>query len=191
MVKVGLQISCQFENIEELKTCHPSYAFFVKVKCSNCGEKDGNFHDISEECRVGEDSRNPKGFNFFMKCKLCTRTNSIDIIEGSNGKWVGRGCSIIAKIPISSSNLLPKIHFSAPYTEADAGKFKTIVAFDCRGLELEEFSARTGWIAKGIDGKSYFEDIDLSEDDWADYDEKTSNSVGISEFKSQFVKLKK
>lgn len=80
---------------------------------------------------------------------------------------------------------------SATYTEEDSGKFKTIVAFDCRGIEPVEFSPRTGWIAKAIDGGATFEEIDLSEDDWADYDEKKGNSVGISEFKSQFIKLKK
>lgn len=86
MVKIALQISAQFENIEELKTCHPDYAFYVKIRCSNCGEQDNKWHDITESERIGEDSRNPKGFNFFMKCKLCNRENSIDIVEGSNGE---------------------------------------------------------------------------------------------------------
>lgn len=162
MVKIGLQINCQFENIEELKTCHPNYSFFVKVKCSNCGEVSENWHDITEDTRVAEDSRNPKGFNFYMKCKLCGRSNTIDIIEGSN----------------------------ATYTSDDAGKFKTIISFDCRGVEPIKFSPREGWIAKAVENGATFQDIDLAEDDWADYDEKNKASVGISEFKSQFVKLK-
>lgn len=71
------------------------------------------------------------------------------------------------------------------------GKFKSIVSFDCRGIEPIEFSPRSGWIAKAINSGQIFEDIDLSEDDWADYDEKNNQSIGISEFKSQFIKLKK
>lgn len=71
------------------------------------------------------------------------------------------------------------------------GKFKSIVSFDCRGIEPIEFSPRSGWIAKAINNGQIFEDIDLSEDDWADYDEKNNQSIGISEFKSQFIKLKK
>lgn len=71
------------------------------------------------------------------------------------------------------------------------GKFKSIVSFDCRGIEPIEFSPRSGWIAKAINNGQICEDIDLSEDDWADYDEKNSQSIGISEFKSQFIKLKK
>lgn len=86
MGKIGLQISASLENVDALKTNHPEYAFFVKIKCSNCGEETNKWHDITESEHTGEDSRNPKGFNFYMKCKLCNRENSIDIVEGSNGQ---------------------------------------------------------------------------------------------------------
>lgn len=84
MVKIGLQIRATLENIEELKTNFPNYAFFLKLKCSNCGEESEKWHDITESERT-EDARNPNGFNLKMKCKLCSRENSIDIVEGSNG----------------------------------------------------------------------------------------------------------
>lgn len=87
MVKIGLQIRATFENVEELKTDHPNYSFFLKLKCSNCGEQSEKWHDLTESERVNEDSRNPQGCNFYMKCKLCSRENSIDILEGSNGKY--------------------------------------------------------------------------------------------------------
>lgn len=86
MVKIGLQIKATLENVEELRTNHPSYAFFLKVKCSNCGEVSDKWHDIEEDERAQGDSRNQDGFHFYMKCKLCSRENSIDIVEGSNGK---------------------------------------------------------------------------------------------------------
>lgn len=88
MVKVGLQIKATLENIDELKTSHPNYTFFVKVKCTNCGEASEKWHDLTESDTVNEDSRNPKGFNFYMKCKLCSRENSIDILPGSNGMYI-------------------------------------------------------------------------------------------------------
>lgn len=87
MVKIGLQIRCSLENVDELKTNHPNYSFFLKVKCSNCGEKSEKWHDLTENEKQNEDSRNPNGFNFFMKCRLCYRENSIDIVEGSNGMY--------------------------------------------------------------------------------------------------------
>lgn len=85
MVVIGLQIRVTLENVDELKTCHPNYSFFLKIKCSNCGEISDKWHDLSESEHVNADSRNPKGFNFHMKCRLCSRENSIDIVEGSNG----------------------------------------------------------------------------------------------------------
>ncbi len=86
MVKIGLQIKATLENIDEIKTSHPGYTFFIKIKCSNCGEESEKWHDLTEEETTNEDSRNPKGFNFYMKCKLCSRENSIDILEGTNGE---------------------------------------------------------------------------------------------------------
>ena len=85
MVKIGLQIRATLENVDEIKTNHPNYTFFLKMKCSNCGEQSEKWHDLTENEKQHEDSRNPNGFNFFMKCKLCSRENSIDILEGSNG----------------------------------------------------------------------------------------------------------
>lgn len=99
MVRVALQICANLENIEEIKAAHPDYVYLIKVLCTNCGEKSDRWHDISESLRTNQDSRNPKGFNFYMKCKMCGRENSIDIVEKSNGTYVhtficGYLCSI-------------------------------------------------------------------------------------------------
>ncbi|XP_058460290.1 UPF0587 protein GA18326 isoform X1 [Malaya genurostris] len=163
MVKIALQIKATLENIEELQTCHPHYAFFVRIKCTNCGEVSDKWHDITEGERVNEDTRNPKGFNFYMKCRMCFRENSIDIVEGSN----------------------------VSYMADDSGKMKTIVAFDCRGVELIQFSPRTGWIARASENGTTFEDVDLSKDDWVEYDQKNNTSLGVYEFESHFIKIKK
>lgn len=54
-----------------------------------------------------------------------------------------------------------------------------------------DFSPREGWTVKAADGGPTFENVDLSEDDWVEYDEKNNNSIGIYEFESNFIKLKK
>ena len=61
--------------------------------------------------------------------QLCGRENSIDILADTVAK----------------------------YNQEDNNKFKTIVVFDCRGLEPVEFSPRNGWqgsVNKSI--KEYF-----------------------------------
>lgn len=48
MVFISLQISCLFENIEQIKTGY-NYSYFLKLRCNNCGESDNIWHDICEE----------------------------------------------------------------------------------------------------------------------------------------------
>jgi len=48
MVFISLQISCLFENIEEIKADH-NYSYFLKLRCNNCGESDDIWHDICVE----------------------------------------------------------------------------------------------------------------------------------------------
>lgn len=160
MVKISLQISATLENIEELKT-GPSFSYFLKLRCNSCGEMDNVWHDICEDEVVKQDTRKGKGCNFVIKCKLCSRENSTDVVEGSHQS----------------------------YTEADSGKFKTIVTFDCRGIEPVEFDPRSGYIVKCVDGPT-FEDVEFEDGDWTEYDDRNKNIVSISEFKSQFVKVK-
>lgn len=90
------------------------------------------------------------------------------------------------------SSILNKIHsFIVSYTADDSGKFKTIVQFDCRGIEPTDFSPRAGWIINSTENGQKFDDVDLSEDDWVEYDQKNCISIGIYEFESKFIKLKK
>lgn len=75
------------------------------------------------------------------------------------------------------------------YTEDDAESFKTIVTFDCRGAEPYEFSPRIGWVVTATSQGQVFHHVDLSKDDWVDYDEKNRQTVGIYDFTSKFIKL--
>lgn len=40
---------------------------------------------------------------------------------------------------------------SGAFTNNDANKFKTIVTFDCRGVEPVDFEPKSGWIAEAED----------------------------------------
>ncbi|XP_074077505.1 CXXC motif containing zinc binding protein isoform X2 [Macrotis lagotis] len=95
-----------------------------------------------------------------QKCKLCSRDNSIDILSNS----------------------------IKPYDAEDSEKFKTIVEFECRGLEPVDFQPQAGFAAEGTETGTAFSDINLLEKDWTDYDEKAQESVGIYEVTHKFVK---
>ncbi len=84
------------------------------------------------------------------------------------------------------------------------GKFKRIAVFDCRGMEPVDFSIRDNWVAKGFKPPSeedddndegretgkVFEDVDLTNKEWADYDDVSDLSVYLADIRHQFVKIK-
>jgi hypothetical protein len=89
------------------------------------------------------------------------------------------------------NNSAPSFIITATYTSDDSGNFKTIVVFDARGIEPTDFTPRQGWEVKAAEGGPKFTDVDLSEDDWVEYDQKNKISIGVYEFQSKFIKLKK
>merc|ERR1712179_353084 len=133
------------------------FRWYFKFRCANCGETPEHWQYI-----CATESHPLKGgrgeASCVMKCKLCARENSIDILTDS----------------------------VEAYNYSDNLKFKTIAAFDCRGLEPVDFSPRNGWKLKGYkedeDGEgsetgTVFSDVDLSDKEWADYDDKSGEST--------------
>ncbi|XP_014473576.1 PREDICTED: UPF0587 protein C1orf123 homolog [Dinoponera quadriceps] len=161
MVKIALQITCRLDNVEELKPAGPEFRWCLKFTCSNCGEtsEKWNYVSLDESTPV----QRGNGVNHFVsKCKLCSRENSMAILEDT----------------VKS------------FTSDDQGKFKAIVTFDCRGIEPSDFSAREGWSAKATEGGKEFNDVDLSEGEWEDYCDKSMQPVGIYEIKHKFERIK-
>ncbi len=173
MVKIALQLSANLENLTGLRPLGEDFRWFFKFKCSSCGEVPDHWQHITAvEHHEVTGSRGTA--NAVIKCKLCHRENSVDIIHDSVRE----------------------------YGREDTGQFKQLVAFDCRGMEPVDFSLRDGWTVKAFkpareeddeeEGKEtgkVFEDIDLSQGEWADYDDVGEESVYISDIKHQFVKI--
>ncbi|XP_006879871.1 PREDICTED: UPF0587 protein C1orf123 homolog [Elephantulus edwardii] len=157
--KIALQLKATLENVTSLRPVGEDFRWYLKMKCGNCGE-------ISEKWQYIRlmDSVALKGgrgsASMVQKCKLCSRENSIEILSST----------------IKS------------YNAEDSEKFKTIVEFECRGLEPVDFQPQAGFAAEGLESGTVFSDINLQEKDWTDYDEKAQESVGIYEVTHQFVK---
>ncbi|XP_050053511.1 CXXC motif containing zinc binding protein isoform X2 [Aphis gossypii] len=100
--------------------------------------------------------------NLVTKCKMCSRDSSLDILPDTISK----------------------------YTIEDSNKFKSIVTFDCRGISIIDFSPRNGFKCIGIETNTKFEDINLEEKEWVDYDERQNQPVGIYDVQHQFVTTK-
>jgi len=159
MVKIGLQISAQLENVTDLRAEGEDFRWYLKLKCSHCNEETTDFVYLSlQESQPLKGGRGSA--SLVLKCKLCAREHSIDILSDS----------------------------LQSYTSDDVPLYKTVVVFDCRGVEPTAFEPRMGWQVKGTDSNSVFSNVDLTSLDWADYDEKSQQSVGIYELGSKFVR---
>lgn len=160
MVKIALQFKCNLENVTNVQADGEDFRWYLKVKCLNCGEENPSWIYVSlEESHPIKGGRG--NANFITHCKLCGRQNSLDILKQS----------------------------LASYMTQDNNKFKSVVAFDCRGLEPTDFSPRVGFTAEGAETGTKFSDINLTEKEWVEYDEKAQEAVGIYEVSHKFIKL--
>lgn len=123
--------------------------------------------------------------NLVTKCKMCSR-------ESSLGKFFRHlhniDTLIVEPAIILFSDILPDT--ISKYTIEDSNKFKSIVTFDCRGISIIDFSPRNGFKCCGVETNTKFEDINLEEKEWVDYDERQNQPVGIYDVQHQFVTTK-
>ena len=73
-----------------------------------------------------------------------------------------------------------------PYTADDDSTFKRFIEMDCRGCSPSTFLPLSHFTCNNVESNRKFTDVDLSEEDWADYDESSEQTVGVYEFKYQF-----
>jgi hypothetical protein len=73
-------------------------------------------------------------------------------------------------------------------TPDDEGKFVPVVGFECRGLEPVAFHPQGQFVVKGAGGRKVFEDVDMSEGEWVDYDDDCGGSVSVMNLEWKFMK---
>uniref|UniRef100_A0A0D9V229 Uncharacterized protein n=1 Tax=Leersia perrieri TaxID=77586 RepID=A0A0D9V229_9ORYZ len=101
--------------------------------------------------------------NLVQKCKLCGREASIVMIPGQG-------------TPLTIE-------------QSQHGDRILLMVFDCRGCEPIDFAFGDGWRAESLDGTTF--DIDCSEGEFADYDEKGEYPVGLGKLRPEFRVVKK
>lgn len=174
MVYLLVKIKCELENLTNLAPGE-DFTYHFKLVCANCGEVSKRESTLNAEESFSTQPRGQKSghgnsqkdkavANLIQKCDLCERTGTLAVVEG-HGK---------------------------PYTAEDSekGAFVPIICLDCRGMQPAEFFPGPGWTAEGAESGTKFLDIDLSEGEFSEYDEKVAASVGILGFESEIVKTK-
>ncbi|KAK3630477.1 hypothetical protein LTR56_009473 [Elasticomyces elasticus] len=153
---LALAVTAELEGVTDLQpqdTEETPFYYTFKVQCTSCREIHPNWVSVSR-FETNEQSGSRGDANFVWRCKNCKREHSANITD------------------------TPK-----SYSQQSPPKAKNIIVLDCRGLEFVEFKPDGLWKAVGIESKTKFADIDLTEGDWFDYDEKSSEEVSIKDVK--------
>ncbi|GBG74280.1 hypothetical protein CBR_g18691 [Chara braunii] len=159
-----LEIKAELENLTNLiPEPSPQQSWQFKIKCTSCNEESDKESGVTM-CELYDIPNSRGKAHLVQKCKFCGRTGTLTAVEG-RGK---------------------------PYTAEDSeeGKFVPVACFECRGLEPIVFYPRDGWVARGTESGTAFNDIDLSSGEFCDWDEKASASVGIYSIEHKFTVTK-
>ncbi|ORY01020.1 DUF866-domain-containing protein [Basidiobolus meristosporus CBS 931.73] len=160
MVKINLLFKAELVNVTDLRPESDDYDWHFKIKCNSCHEVDQNW--ITLNFTETSDVSGSRGeAHLVMRCKFCKRESSASFDESQKVR---------------------------PYTIDDSGSFARLVTLDCRGLEPVEFEPRDGWVCKGAESNTPFQEIDLTDQEWADYDDKANDEVSIMEIEAKFEK---
>ncbi|KII93877.1 hypothetical protein PLICRDRAFT_36098 [Plicaturopsis crispa FD-325 SS-3] len=160
MVRLLLSIKADLENVTDLIPGSDDFEYFFQVKCNSCHEVHPKFVALN---RLEErDLYGSKGAtaHFVWRCGMCKRESS-------------------AKFETASP--------PQPYA-AENGQYGPLVTIECRGLEFVGFDPRGTWKCRGAESGTVFDDVDLSEGEWVDYDEKAAVPVGVSNIESQWTR---
>jgi len=103
--------------------------------------------------------------------------------KGSTAHFVWR-CGTCKR---ESSAKFEKASPPQPYKEAN-GQFAPLVIIECRGLEFVGFDPKGVWRCVGVNSGSIFDDVDLNDGEWVDYDEKAALPVGVTGIECQWVR---
>ncbi|KAI6893990.1 hypothetical protein D0869_06003 [Hortaea werneckii] len=153
---LALAITADLNGVTDLQpedTEDNPFYYTFKVQCTSCREIHPNWVGVSR-FETNEVSGSRGEANFVWRCKNCRKEHSASILEA------------------------PKA-----YGQQSPPKPKNIITLDCRGLEFVDFKPDGAWQAIGAESGTKFSDIDLTEGEWFDYDEKAGDEVSIKDIK--------
>ncbi|CAI0409109.1 unnamed protein product [Linum tenue] len=212
MVNYWLMITAEFENVATLQPqggCDdPSFTYFFKMKCGSCGELTDKETCVALERSVqipgskGTANLVQKAYQSVMRMDLASSKHRVvpiatvaKVIFLCN-EWLCYYCPSAFHSPQckfcereGTVSLIPGKGKPLTQELSEAGKYTGLMMFDCRGYEPVGFLFEGGWMVETAAGTK-FEDIDLSDGEFMEYDEKGKCSVMISNLKSGFVVAK-
>jgi len=95
-------------------------------------------------------------------------------------------CHLQVKLPGMTKPANLVILETLSYTAGDSGNFKTVARIEARGLDVDAWQAREDFVVVSEGGKR-FENADLGEGDYTEYDEEHDQAVSVLEIETKVV----
>ena len=184
MVLFLLCIKAELEGVETfalLKTSN--LCFSVRNPLSDFETREKIVFNPAETLEQGENDREPP-HHFAVKWEGSKKFSTLVVLDEEaaraaikkvkkGGKGGGKG---------------GEVDFPRDFTGEDSGEFVPVLAMECRGMEPYAFHPLGNeFRVTSVGGTVFEEDVDLSEGDWADYDEENDASVSVNAFESKIV----
>jgi ribosomal protein L44E len=158
MVKFYLKLSATLEavtNVEPLDTPTTPYEYTFTIECTKCRHTHEKPVNINRfESHEITGSRGEASFVF--RCKECKSEHS-------------------ATLTRTSKTLTAE--------DAEANKAAALLEIDARGVEFLEFLPEGRFMAVGSESGTKFDEVDLEDGEWYDYDDKAGAEVSVTECK--------
>ncbi|TDL28510.1 DUF866-domain-containing protein [Rickenella mellea] len=158
MVKLQLSIKAELENVTDLVPSSDDFEYFFQVKCNSCHEIHPKTVSMNRLNEREMTTGKGASANFVWRCGTCKRESSAKF----------------EPVP-------PK-----PYSADENGQFSPLIVLDCRGLEFVDFDPKGTWKCVGLESGTIFPEVDLTDGEWTDYDEKASTPVGVMAIESEW-----
>jgi len=164
------------------------FMLFLKAELENVGTV-----SLRKDSNLSIDLRNPLS-DFEVREKVVVNpTETVEQEEGAREpphhlslKWEGSKKASILTIlneAEAKSALKKKKKVEPPrdYSSDDSGSWVPMLAVECRGVEPTAFNPMGDeFVVTSTGGKEFREDVDLSEGDWADYDDENDGKHPLS-----------
>ncbi|KAF8507019.1 DUF866-domain-containing protein [Russula emetica] len=161
MVRLLLSIKANLENVTNLVPATDDFDYWFGLQCTSCYEPHPKIVSLNRIEVYQVSHVKDSTAHFVWKCGYCKRESS-------------------AKFESSSP--------PQPYPAEANEQFRPFITVECRGLEFTSFDPKGIWKCVGVESGTPFTEVEFEGTDsgWVDYDEKSKEPVGISEFESRW-----
>lgn len=174
-----------FLNIKPLRRSElrQTMGYKLQLKATVEGLKDLQPTDTAED---------PFEYTFEIQCTSCREQHEKEItinrfeqheISGSRGE-----ANFVFRCKSCKRESTASITRTKETLSQDDQKPKTILEVEARGLELVKFIPQGNFEATGVESNTPFKEIDLSENEFYDYDDNAGQEVSITEVEWDIVR---